>query len=59
MTIASMSNPTEPRVLMVGLFAHPEEGLVGPDDVAELHFWSSSRLLAHASSQGDTTNHEH
>ena len=43
-------NPTDPHVLMVGLLAQPEEGLVGPDDVAELHFWSSWRLLANASS---------
>ena len=43
--------PTDPRVLMVGLLAQPEKGLVGPDDVAELQFWSSSRLLANASSQ--------
>ena len=31
--------PTGPHVLMVGLLAQPEEGLVGPDDVAELQFW--------------------
>ena len=42
--------PTDPRVLMVGLLAQPEKVLVGPDDVAELQFWSSSRLLASASS---------
>ena len=30
--------------------AQPEKGLVRPDDVAELHFWSSWRLLANASS---------
>ena len=42
---------TDPRVLMVGLFAQPEKGLVGPDDVAELRLWSSWRLLANASSQ--------
>ena len=50
--------PTDPRVLMVGLLAQLEKGLVGPDDVAEMHLWSSWRLLASASSQGDTTNHE-
>ena len=38
--------PTAPRVMMVGLLAQPEEGLVRPDDVAELHFW----MLANASS---------
>ena len=43
--------PTYPRVLMVGLLPQPEEVLVGPDDVAELQFWSSLRLLANASSQ--------
>ena len=37
---------------MVGLLAQPEEGLVGPSDVAELHLWSSWRLFANASSQG-------
>ena len=42
---------------MVGLLAQPEKGLVGPGDVAELYLWSW-RLLANASSQGDTTNHE-
>ena len=47
--------PTDPRVLMVGLLAQPKKGLVGPDDVAELPLWS---LLAKASSQGETTNHE-
>ena len=40
--------PTDPCVLMVGLLAQPERGLVRPDDVAELHFWSSWRLLANA-----------
>ena len=44
--------PTDPRVLMVGLLAQPEKGLVGPDDVAELQLWSSLRLLANASSEG-------
>ena len=43
--------PTDPCVLMVGLLAQPEKGLVGPDDVAELQLWSSWRLLANASSQ--------
>ena len=43
--------PTDSRVLMVVLLAQAEEGLVGPDDVAELHFWSSWRLLANASSR--------
>ena len=49
--------PTDPRVLMVWLLAQPEKGLVRPDDVAELHFWSNWRLLAHSSSQWDE-NHE-
>ena len=35
---------------MVGLLAQPEEGLVRPDDVAELFCWSSWRLLDNASS---------
>ena len=56
--------PTDPRVLMVGLLAQPEQALVGPDDVAELQFWSSSRLLANASSKSvrrreHATKHEH
>ena len=49
--LRDMADPNRSRVLMVGLLAQPEKGLVGPDDVAELQFWSSSRLLANASSQ--------
>ena len=42
-------DPTDPRVLMVGLLAQPEKGLVRPDDVAGV-------CLPTASSQGDTNN---
>ena len=38
--------PTDPRVLMVGLLAQPEKGLVRPDDVAELQLWSSWRIVS-------------
>ena len=33
------SYPTDPGILMVGLLAQLEEGLVGPDDAAELQLW--------------------
>ena len=44
---------TDLRVLMLGLLVQPEKGLVQPNVMAELHLWSSWRLLANASSQGD------
>ena len=47
----STLTPTDPCVLMVGLLAQREEGLVEPGDVAEQQFRSSWRLLAHSSSQ--------
>ena len=46
----TMETSTYPHVLMVG---QVEKGLVRPDAVAELHLWSTWRLLANASSQGD------
>ena len=42
---------------LIGLLVQPKKRLVGPDDVAELHSWSSGRLLANVSSQWDK-NHE-
>ena len=39
--------------LLVGLLMQPQQGLVRRDDVAELHLWSSCRLLANASLQSD------
>ena len=50
--LETKQNPTDRRVLMVGLLVQPEND-VGPDDVAELHLWSSWRLHANAPSQWD------